>query len=80
VELTGRVHGAEREKRGRAGNGSAPGSAGPQDRERRGTHVVEATGTDRSAPMGRGQERESAGEKAAANRRGPLVTRRGRAA
>jgi hypothetical protein len=49
----------EREKRGRVGNGSAPGSAGSQDRERRGTRAGKVTGADRSAPTGRGRERES---------------------
>jgi hypothetical protein len=34
AELTGRVHGAEREERGVRGNGSATGGPGPRDRER----------------------------------------------
>jgi hypothetical protein len=63
AKLTERVHGAEREKRGRAGNGSAPGSAGPRDRERRGGRAGEATSADRLAPVGRGRERESAWER-----------------
>jgi hypothetical protein len=45
----------EREE-GCAGNGSAPGESGPQDRERRGTRADEATGDDRSAPLGSEQE------------------------
>jgi hypothetical protein len=67
AELTGRVHGTQREK-GCTGNGSAPGRTGPRERDRRGTRVGEATGADRSAPAGR--ERERAREKAAADRRG----------
>jgi hypothetical protein len=58
AELTGRVHGAEREKRGARGNDSAPGRTGPRDKERRGTRAVEATGADRSALAGRERERE----------------------
>jgi hypothetical protein len=34
VELTGRVHGAERGERGVRGNGSVTGGPGPRDRER----------------------------------------------
>jgi hypothetical protein len=34
AELTGRVHGAEREERGMQGNGSTTGDLGPRDRER----------------------------------------------
>jgi hypothetical protein len=34
ANLTGRVHGAEREKRGARGNGSATGKPGPRGRER----------------------------------------------
>jgi hypothetical protein len=42
---------------------------------------VKETGADRSAPLGSERERrERAGERAAANRRGPTVRRRGRAA
>jgi hypothetical protein len=59
AELTGRVHGAEREK-GHVGNGSAPSSAGPRDRERRGARAGEATGADNSAPLGREREGGSA--------------------
>jgi hypothetical protein len=59
VELTGRVHDAEREReKGRASNGSAPGRMSPRHRERRGTHAGESTGVDRSAPAGRERERE----------------------
>jgi hypothetical protein len=53
VELTGRVHGAEREKRDTWGNDSTPGEPGPRGKERRGTRAGEATGADRSAPVGR---------------------------
>jgi hypothetical protein len=58
AELTGRVHGAEREreKRGVRCNGSAPGEPGPRDKERGGTRAGEATGSDRSAPLGSEQE------------------------
>jgi hypothetical protein len=45
-----------RERRGAWDNGSAPGRTGPRDRERRGTRAGEATGADRSAPLG--SERE----------------------
>jgi hypothetical protein len=34
AELTGRVPGTEREKRGAQGNGSVTGEPGPRDRER----------------------------------------------
>jgi hypothetical protein len=34
AELTGRVHGAEREERGVRGNGLTTGNPGPRDRER----------------------------------------------
>jgi hypothetical protein len=79
AELTGRVHGAEREK-GRAGNGSARGNAGPRDREMR-----DARGPSnwrrQVGPSGkRARERERAGDKAAADRRGLPIRRRGRAA
>jgi hypothetical protein len=81
AELTGRVHGAERErKEGAWGNGSAPGEPSPRGRETRGTRAGEATGTDRSAIAGKERERERAGEKAAADRQGPPIRRRGRAA
>jgi hypothetical protein len=34
ADLTGRVHGAEREKRNARGNGSTTSDSGPRDRER----------------------------------------------
>jgi hypothetical protein len=60
AELTGRVHGAEREKRDARGNGSAPGEPSPRYRERGGTRAGEANGADRLAPAGRERERERA--------------------
>jgi hypothetical protein len=77
AELTGRVHGTQREKRGARGNGSAPREPGPRDRERGGTRAGEVTGADRSTAAGRERERGCVGEKA--DRRGPPVRRRGRA-
>jgi hypothetical protein len=58
ADLTGRVHGAEREERGARGNGSATGELVPRGRGRRGTHSGEATSADRSASAGRGRERK----------------------
>jgi hypothetical protein len=71
-ELTGEAHGVEREK-GHAGNGSAPGSVGPRDREgkgmrRRGNWRRQVGPTGQRA---RGRER-SAGQ-TAADRRDPPV-------
>jgi hypothetical protein len=59
VELTGRVHGAERGERGMRGNSSAPSRTGPRSREGRGTRV-KATSADKSAPLGNKRERERA--------------------
>jgi hypothetical protein len=51
AELTGRVHGTEREERGVRGNGSAAVDPGPRDRER-GSERAKETGADRLAPLG----------------------------
>jgi hypothetical protein len=56
------------------------GEPGPRDRER-GSERVKETGADRSAPLGSEREREGVRERGtAADRRGPPVRRRGRAA
>jgi hypothetical protein len=60
ADLTGMVHGAEREERGARGNGSAPGKPGPRDRERRGTHAAKElapTGWPHWAASERGRAR-----------------------
>jgi hypothetical protein len=78
VELTGRVHGAERGERGMWGNSSAPSRTGPRSREGRGTRV-KATSADKSAPLGNKRERESTRGQTGADRRGPPVKGESRA-
>ena len=79
AELTRQAHGAEREKGTRGGNGSA--LANRARRIERGSAWVKKTGVDRLAPLSSEREREGARERGtAADRRGPPVRRRGRAA
>jgi hypothetical protein len=80
AELTGRVHGTQREKRDARGNNSAPSEPGPRDRERRGARVKKLAPTSRPQWTESERERARTGEKAAADRRDPPVRRRGRAA
>jgi hypothetical protein len=69
AELTGRVHGAEREKRDVWGNGLASGEPGPRDRERGGTRVAKQL-----APTGRPQRAESkSGIESVRERELPLI-------
>jgi hypothetical protein len=63
AELTGRVHGAEKEKRDTRGNDSATGEPGPRGREREEKRTGEETGADRSDPVGSEREREGARER-----------------
>ena len=83
AELTGRVHGVEREReKGRTGQRLSAWQRGPvRQRGKRGVEG-ETTGADRSALAGRerASERERGGEKAAADRWIPPVRRRGREA
>jgi hypothetical protein len=80
AELTGRVHGAEREERGMRGNDSATGGPGPRDREREGARGEE-NWRRQAGPTGqRAREGGRARGRIAADRRGAHVRRRGRAA
>jgi hypothetical protein len=72
AELTGEAHGADRERKGAWGNGSASGIAGPRGREGRG-RTGEETGADSSAPLGSEREREESAGQSAADRRSPPV-------
>jgi hypothetical protein len=63
AELIGLAHGVEREERVRGGNGSAIGSAGPQDRERKRARGPRKTGADRLGPLGSEREREGVRER-----------------
>jgi hypothetical protein len=61
VELTGRVHGAERGERGVRGNDSTTGGPGLRDRRGR-EHAGKETGADRLAPLGSERGRKGARE------------------
>jgi hypothetical protein len=79
ADLTGRVLGAEREKRDTRGNGSVPGEPGPRDRESGGARG-RRNWRRQVGPTGqRAREGGRAGERAAADKRGPPVRRRGHA-
>jgi hypothetical protein len=61
AELTGRVHGAEREERGAWGNGSVTGDPGPRDKDRervRGRKKLATTDRPHWAASERGRARE----------------------
>jgi hypothetical protein len=80
ADLTRRVHGAEREKRGRVWQRLSAWQTGPvRQRERRGARAKKLALIDRPTRQ-RAREREPAGERAAADRWGAPVRRRGRAA
>jgi hypothetical protein len=80
AELIGQAHSAEKEK-GTCGATARQLVNRAREAEREEGHAGEETGTDRSAPLGSERERgECVGERAAADRRGPPVRRRGRAA
>jgi hypothetical protein len=71
----------QRENRGRAGATARHWQTGPARQRGRGSERVKETGADRSAPLGSEREREGACERGiTADRRGPPVRRRGRAA
>jgi hypothetical protein len=79
ADLTREAHGAERERRGAQGNGSASGRTGPRGREGRGARrrgkQLAPTSWPHWAERGRG---ERAGGKIAADRWHPPVRRCGR--
>jgi hypothetical protein len=64
ADLTGRVHGAERVKGTRGGNGSVLANRA-RETEREGERAGEVTGADRSAPLGSEREKEGARERLA---------------
>jgi hypothetical protein len=65
ADLIGRVHGAEREKGTRGGNGSVASEPGPRNKEREGERAGEGklapTSWSRRAARERGRERAHAG-------------------
>jgi hypothetical protein len=79
AELIGRVHGAEREKRGARAKAQRLAERAHETEREEGRSWGEATGADMLAPACRGRERERAGEKAVDDRWGPPVRRRGSA-
>jgi hypothetical protein len=81
AELTRQAHGAERVKGTRGRNGTALANRAREIKRERESEQAKETGADRLAPLGRERERERARERGtAADRRGPPVRRRGRAA
>jgi hypothetical protein len=82
AELTGQAHDTEREERGARGNGSATSGPGPRDRERGRERAGEENWHRQVGPNGqRAREGEQAWVRViAADRRGPPVRRRERAA
>jgi hypothetical protein len=52
AELTGQVHGVEREEMGARGNGSATGDLGPRDRERERERAGEGNWCRQVGPTG----------------------------
>jgi hypothetical protein len=78
--MIGRVHGAERGERGVWGNGLATDVPGPRDREREGAHGEE-NWHRQAGPTGQQvMEGGSTRGRIVADRWGPPVRRRGRAA
>jgi hypothetical protein len=63
TDLTGRVHGAEREERGARGNGSSTGEPGPRGRERGSARMKKPAPTGRphwaASERGRARGRKS---------------------
>jgi hypothetical protein len=80
AELTGQVHCAERERKGALGATAQRLAMRAHEIEREEGRVGEETGADRSNPLGSEREREGERERTAADRRGPPVRWRGRAA
>jgi hypothetical protein len=80
ANLTGKVHSAEREERGAQGNDSATGEPGPRDRERERACGRRNWRRQVGPTRQRAREGGRAKESAAADRRGPRVRQRGRAA
>jgi hypothetical protein len=83
AELTRQAHGAEREKRGRAGATAQHWRTGPARQRERESEQTKETGADKLAPLSieqRAREGGRARGRTTADRRGPPVRRRGRAA
>jgi hypothetical protein len=80
AELIGRVHGAERGERGVRGNGSATSGLDPRDREREGARGEENWRRQAGPTRQRAREGGHTRGRTTADRRGPPVRRRERAA
>jgi hypothetical protein len=80
AEMTRQAHGAEREKGTCGATARRLVNRARETKRERGSARVKKTGADRLAPLGSEREREGARGRTAADKRGPPVRRRRRAA